>query len=332
MNAPMPVLRALMGGAKIWPLARSLYEGSEPGGPYGYPTMPKGGLYHDESIQLADDIRVDFVREITSCVPFDIQLASDIFWGRYEDKPHGPRREMDFGSLRMPYPHMWLEWDVSSEAGNQIFHGLMLNETAMDEHIVPEGRRPAAHHMEMSLFLHPAKHPDKVLFNEILQDIYLDEDGRYTYSSQIEVPNNLKDRPDLIKVAQDLIRRAEFTVSEALHLMNCRNVSTEVAGKIPMRRSGRAKRAGARPVEYHHIKLPGMPKLTGLSRRDREAYQAALRLHKVKGHYKHFGPEFGTGLLFGRLAGTFWWGWQERGDINEGVIFSDYELARGDES
>jgi hypothetical protein len=324
----MPVLRALMGGAKIWPLARALYEATEADGFGGYTTP--WGLYQDESIALKEDLRLSFLREITACVPFDVQLAHDLFWDRFDSI--ACRREENFGSLRMPYPHMWMEWDPAHPSDNNIFQGMMLTECEPDEHAPASGRKMAASRIQMTLFMHPVQHPDVVLFDEILHDMYLDENGRYTYSAQIEVPDNLADRPDLVTTAQELMRTAEFTASQALHLMNCRNVTTEKAGVVPMRRSGRAKRTGAKPVEYHHIKLPGMPKLTGISRRDREAYQAAMRLHKVKGHYKHFGPEFGTGLLFGRLAGTFWWGWQERGDINEGVIFSDYELARGDES
>jgi hypothetical protein len=99
----------------------------------------------------------------------------------------------------------------------------------------------------------------------------------------------------------------------ALGLINCRNVSTEVLGAIKMARSGTEKRRGIpqRKVRYHTIVLPGGGSVRYGS--GSSAHHRATAWHKRP--------------LMGKHVGTYWWGYQVRGDVEHGVVLSDYELG-----
>jgi hypothetical protein len=114
------------------------------------------------------------------------------------------------------------------------------------------------------------------------------------------------------------------TVLMALSLLNCRNVKTEALGKITARRSGTQKRRGVKPFEvrYNTIKLPG----GGSERvgRGSKAHDRATALHRVRGHTKTFTAE---APLMGKHVGTYWWGWQLRGNPEHGIVESDYQMS-----
>ena len=44
----------------------------------------------------------------------------------------------------------------------------------------------------------------------------------------------------------------------------------------------------------------------------------------LRGHFKTFTED---APLFGKVVGTFWWGWQVRGTAKNGVIVSDYKIG-----
>jgi hypothetical protein len=51
-----------------------------------------------------------------------------------------------------------------------------------------------------------------------------------------------------------------------------------------------------------------------------------LPLHRVRGHRKRYGAQWGTKPLFGKYEGDFYWHPHARGDEKHGVVDKDYEV------
>jgi hypothetical protein len=104
----------------------------------------------------------------------------------------------------------------------------------------------------------------------------------------------------------------------AIGLMNCRNVKLSEHQQLP--RTTKKQRRQRRPgLSYSTIVLPGGSPASGSGQVDGSA-----ALHHVRGHFKTFTAER---PLMGKNVGTYWWGWQVRGNQDNGVVVSDYKLA-----
>jgi len=86
-------------------------------------------------------------------------------------------------------------------------------------------------------------------------------------------------------------------------------------------------------VKYHTIRIKPMSKkrlpiAETLPRNRRERNERIKRLFKRRGRWRHYGPEYGRGLLFGKYAGRFYDPeyTYDPGEDQEGVNISDYEL------
>ncbi len=58
------------------------------------------------------------------------------------------------------------------------------------------------------------------------------------------------------------------------------------------------------------------------------------RIHAVHAeiaehHFKHYNAER---PLMGKHVGTYWWGWQVRGEAEHGMVVADYEVKGGEAS
>jgi hypothetical protein len=51
-----------------------------------------------------------------------------------------------------------------------------------------------------------------------------------------------------------------------------------------------------------------------------------MPLHTCRGHYKCYGPEWGTKPLFGKYVGRFFWHAHARGNEKNGVVDKDYAV------
>lgn len=102
----------------------------------------------------------------------------------------------------------------------------------------------------------------------------------------------------------------------ALALMNCRNVS------LRERSSRRATGAGPTGDAFHEVVIDGSGSGSRGSGGD-TATNAAGRRHLARGHFKTFTEE---SPLLGKHVGTYWWGWQVRGQEGSGVIEKTYKL------
>jgi hypothetical protein len=272
-------------------------------------------------------------------VLFDVQVAWDVSTCQKFDY------EMP---VRMPYPKMFMEWDMR------------------DRELTDEEKDELRRELYDSLNLSPEQDPmrlDKAEFTIasagaliyerqdgfLVVPSMLDANGDFipmgigglvglsdrntvTEFSYIDLMNGNYDRyvkpgvdPQLvIEELKPVARSSARVCMTALGIIGCRNVETKELGKITMRRSGAEKRQGVPPKEirYQTIILPG-----GGSRqagKGRGKHHRASPLHRVRGHTKTYTAE---APLMGRHVGTYWWGWQIRGNADNGEIISDYKLA-----
>lgn len=119
---------------------------------------------------------------------------------------------------------------------------------------------------------------------------------------------------------------ALFTFS----LLHCTNVKVvEVDPRSMMSRQQRraAERRREDPILYKVLEV----KPFGSYRKSANEPQGegrTKRLHHVRGHFMEFGPEYGKGLAFGRIAGRFYCPPHIRGDLAEGAVAKTYKLAK----
>lgn len=114
----------------------------------------------------------------------------------------------------------------------------------------------------------------------------------------------------------------------ALSFMNCRNVSLRQVAPKPLTKKQR-KRGDVPRVAHHVIEIePMRPRVVGNAGAGPVIGldSGKKSLHIVRGHFKHFGPEWGTKKLFGRVSGKFWWEKMTRGSIDVGLVESDYAV------
>lgn len=229
----------------------------------------------------------------------DIQVAFDLM-------PTAYRGPTTLGPVRPPYPEMLLECSGFS-AERLAFHIFDVSTPGTP-----------AFRMRFS-----ALTDDGAMSAGITQTVALNSDGTIPAEGATMMDY---DRDDLTERDIQIVAfRLTPVALMALSLMNCKNVATEPLGAIKMRRSGTAKRRGTRPTEirYNTIVLPG-----GGSKRigsGSSAHYRASALHKVRGHFKTYTAD---APLLGRAVGTYWWGWQVRGNAQHGEVSSDYRLGK----
>lgn len=116
---------------------------------------------------------------------------------------------------------------------------------------------------------------------------------------------------------------SEFELSRAialralfsLALVNCKNVS------LRERKYSVARGEGPSGGSFHEL-LIGTPQTSSSGKPGSE--EADNRAHLARGHFKTFTPE---APLMGRHVGTYWWGWQVRGDVEKGSMTKTYRLS-----
>lgn len=107
----------------------------------------------------------------------------------------------------------------------------------------------------------------------------------------------------------------------ALNYMNCRNVEI-VEPTRPRAESRRIARTGTR---VHVINVFPVGKSTRSAGKGTNN-NCGVPLTSVRGHFSCYGPDYGKGLLFGKLAGRFWIPQHARGDKVLGESKHDYVL------
>jgi len=112
---------------------------------------------------------------------------------------------------------------------------------------------------------------------------------------------------------------AQLVILGALNFLNCRNVTIG----LPQRPRSERRRIQRTGVSVHEI----MVYPTGRSTRSQSGEPIGeMPLASVRGHFAHYGPKYGKGLLFGKLEGRFWIPQYARGDSKWGEHEHSYVL------
>jgi hypothetical protein len=112
---------------------------------------------------------------------------------------------------------------------------------------------------------------------------------------------------------------ANLVILGALNYMNCRNVDI-VEPLRPRAQARQIKRTG---VQVSIINVFPIGKST---RSKGKGGGQGVPLTSVRGHFACYGPDYGKGLLFGKLQGRFWIPQYARGDRDLGESRHDYAL------
>lgn len=280
------------------------------------------------------EVHKKVLQSVHQAVPFDVQIASELYWGNPKEYY---RLDRDFGPMRLPYGAIWMEWSlpnepymkgkkVTDDEGKQTNFACYIYQDELDDRM-PRNADIAV--MAQLLAWSPNWLGEKgeqppVALNEVAIKWGLDSQGLYVHESLSEwSPPNITEKTRAILNAE--AKSNVFVACMALNLANCRNVKIAQAGVVQVRRSGREKRQGVKPVRYHTIVLPGMTVERGrVSRNQAKANADALALHMVRGHFKTFSSDK---PLLGKHVGTYWWNPAVRGNADKGKIVSDYKIG-----
>lgn len=118
--------------------------------------------------------------------------------------------------------------------------------------------------------------------------------------------------PDTFSVPVEVFNRVFFSMA----LMNCRNVS------LRERAGSRTQGPGATGDAFHEVVITGGSTSSNGSGRNAESSRDS-RQHLARGHFKTFTED---APLLGKHVGTYWWGWQVRGQEGPGIIEKTYTL------
>jgi hypothetical protein len=256
---------------------------------------------------------VNFEDPCTKAVKFDVQVAADIYWRGTNDSYDISR----LGPLKLPFDDVWMEWSVPS--------GSLINQ---DEDLMTElvGMRCGAYlqvtdngFCVVMLAINPET--EEMFLWPTVEHVTLDGQGNYVSAEALPKFPDMTDQ--LIQQSAAMVRMFTLPAFMALGLTNCRNVKTAETGSVRMRRSGREKRQGVPPKElrYSTIILPGGGSIASDKR---GGSHRAAAVHRVRGHFKTFTAER---PLLGKHVGTYWWGWNVRGNPEHGEVQSDYEMG-----
>ena len=113
----------------------------------------------------------------------------------------------------------------------------------------------------------------------------------------------------------DMTRAIAVRAMFCLALMNCKNIT------LRPRKYSITRGEGPQGGSFHEL-LIGTPQSKSAGKM--EPSTAENRAHLARGHFKTFTED---APLLGRHVGTYWWGWQVRGDAEKGNVTKSYRLA-----
>lgn len=328
MGAKLPIAAKLLAGQPIGYMSSCLEQVNRA-------VRLKGPEEQVVSVRGAEpEIREAVMEGLRAAVPFDVQVASDLYWGNKKDYY---RIDRDFGPMLLPYPAVWMEWEVPKD--HYIAGKLIRNPEApvmvaayiyQDDGPQFNMPRRVVYTLTFQFVVYTSgfdapQHLDRpLLFNEVALKVGLNADGTFCDGALLELhPEHLSlfSREQLDVEA----KTSMFVAAMALNLINCKNVTTAPAGVVQQRRTGTQKRRGVQPIRYHTIVLPGMTvERRSATRKQQRANHDQMGHHMVRGHFKSFTKD---APLLGKHTGTYWWGWQTRGSKAKGEVKADYQIG-----
>ncbi len=215
----------------------------------------------------------------------------------------------DLGVVRPPYPLLWVE-GTSSTHGISTQVGYLVREASAEEAACLESTAGLA--VYGSVFWN---HRSGAVMMPWWFGFGLDDEGR---ASRYEYDVH---HPDLSEWLDDVnARQAPTAALYALSLMNCKNVRLDDGEDPPPALARRHQRRHGVPMSrFSRIVLPGPPRTA--SHGPGSTNPTTPAHHMVRGHFKTYTAE---APLLGRHTGTYWWGWQVRGDKERGEVTPEY--------
>lgn len=278
-------------------------------------------------------------------LPEDVKLvsaqeATDRYWYDENDVWEFAK---DFGNMAPPYPRMWLESTAHVPAGSPV-NGKVSAEKS--DHRVGYGlesyNRDDFMHEYGSFFAPGILDASKFKWAYAVQVymdglaeyltmmggmsayrapamgfLLLDGDGNYLEHTQVFEGGVPK---DVQTFARDSLWGPAKAAFFAVSMMNCRNVS--LSTQQTRQRGGKKSRRAVKPsVEYKTIHLPTpRAESSALSRSN----ASTQKLHTARGHFKTYTED---SPLMGKHVGTYYWGWQVRGNRTNGEVISSYRVG-----
>jgi len=278
-------------------------------------------------------------------------VAADMYWQTPKEHWH---RERDYPPVRLPFPAMWFEWDqpkqwlsdnkraVSAAPAvpmRNVFDGSTENfeiggikmAALTQEFEIPDSRRAQFHipgfPPAVVNFDSRAEHAFTVTIHALREGmaimipftglVQVDRQGMQLREVQWCGPGT----PEDARMTVELLGSITPPALLAIGLMNCKNVTTrEIQSQVPIGRKQRRRNLG---VTYRTILVPGHEERADRTAR-RDSSEMEHSLHRVRGHFKTFTAE---APLLGQHVGTYWWGWQVRGNKKNGAVVSDYKIG-----
>lgn len=234
----------------------------------------------------------------------------------FEVIPRGSKMG-DYGPVTPPYESMWLEGVDVSEDG--VLFPVAVHVESNAPSVALEGRRALVGHRVTSYAIVRGT----ARRAPVMATFTVDADGGFheVFSAlrAEDLPwadNASESRLDAcVEGASRAAGLAIFSIS----LMHCRNIRQE---QISFRPTPRRKTSRQRPsIEYHKIHLPAPGTSASGSTGQLTGTQ---KLHTARGHFKTYTAE---APLMGRHVGTYYWGWQVRGNRKNGEVISSYEVG-----
>lgn len=281
----------------------------------------------DESTGVGLPPKAPLVRDfVIRAVKVDAQAASDMFHtssSYFDDRTEYP-------PTRLPYPALWIEWAVFKL-------GIPSHHFAVIEAWQPEywrGRvgpgpfdRDDAHEV-ISVTGGGIMRDGKIYVAACTGVAVTNRNGDIIPNDkgtplQVVAPSEHAEHFNEIGAA--LTKPALL----ALGLMNTKNIDLVPNTTSSISRKQQRRQRIPR-FDYHVITLPGSRSSSG-SREWTTSVRGATAQHLVRGHFKTYTS---GAPLMGKHTGTYWWSHSVRGNPENGVVISDYQLkspATGDQ-
>jgi hypothetical protein len=165
--------------------------------------------------------------------------------------------------------------------------------------------------------------------------ILLDKNGHIESALEEQyVPFNMSVIPSIEKQTTkeqregilQTIAEAGFAVLLTFALSHMKNVVTKDNKETMSRQQRRYReRTGQPAVVYKTVEVVPFRNVSGNS--EKGSKQNTKRAHLVAGHIARYGPEHGTGKLFGKYEGVYFIPPHIRGNPDVGLVEKDYRLA-----
>lgn len=237
-----------------------------------------------------------------------------------------------FGHLVLPFPKVWVEWETKNETQNaplimaaacidideiSTFLSLIIGDVhENDIAALDKAKTDSLHPKSWAMFLFHLNPGIPVMIPGSLR-IFNDADGMYAGIAAAGV-SHLGGGAEA-KTAT--LTNMGWDALSAIGWLNCKNVSTTEHDRSTNVKRRSPSKNKATSLSFHTINLPGSPSEHGNGVGQTTGNTA---LHMARGHFKTFTAE---APLMGKHVGTYWWGWQVRGNPQRGATITDYKIG-----